>query len=637
MQEALGNDGAWPGSQGAAVPAQALQAPPSRRRWPALGALAVSLCLPLIAPAASSASGLGAISGTAVAASGKAPVPSLEVCATRPSEQFPAAGCTVTNSKGEYSISLQPGAYKVEFTNRACSEGCKTLDLVPQWYDGAPGGSSSFATAESVAVSEGTPTGGISAELATGGQIQGSVTAAAGLKEALDGIEVCAYDLSAEGAESCTNTSKTGTYALVGLGTGSYAVEFENTDCPEGGSCQTVNYIPQFYDDKATLAEATPLPVKAGSIVSEIGAALLSGGKIEGVVTALAGGAPVASVEVCALTPLDTIAVCTYANAHGEYALVGLGSGKYKVFFNNLACQDEVECRTLDYVPQYYDDRSTFAAGGEVEATAGSSVGDVDAALASGGEITGTVTQAPSGAPVEGIEVCAEATEGLIESCAETGADGSYTLVGLNGTYRVVFVGTVACPHGACSETHDIVEYWNEQFTSATANVVSVAAPGVVAGIDARLVESVAQLEGEVAAARLHEEELAAARRHEEEAAAARRQEEAAAVKKREEAIAAAKKALEELERRASVKIERVKVSAKSLSVTLRVAEPGVVTLSGPGVRRRSLQLTAGTHTVKLTLTSNGRKARLARRRIKLTAAEKVGSRAVAASKLVRL
>ena len=62
--------------------------------------------------------------------------------------------------------------------------------------------------------------------------------------------------------------------------------------------------------------------------------------------------------------------------------------------------------------------------------------------FAQAGEIEGVVTKAPSGAAVQGVEICAfdVAEDEEFTECAESKSDGSYEILGLDeGPYRVQF------------------------------------------------------------------------------------------------------------------------------------------------------------------------------------------------------
>jgi hypothetical protein len=95
-------------------------------------------------------------------------------------------------------------------------------------------------------------------------------------------------------------------------------------------------------------------------------------------------------------------------------------------------------------------------------------------------------------------------------------------------------------------------------------------------------------------------------------------------------------KRLEE-ELRASVVVEKVKVKARSVLITIRAAEPGDVTIAGRGLKRTVMLLSAGTHQITAALTRVGRAERKDHTKIKLLVSLKVGGRTVSVSKKARL
>ncbi len=99
-----------------------------------------------------------------------------------------------------------------------------------------------------------------------------------------------------------------------------------------------------------------------------------------------------------------------------------------------------------------------------------------------GSQISGKVTSAATETAIAGIEVCAwGAEETLLPPCAITGADGEYTISGLEpGTYIVEFDGSVETKLGYARQ------YYNDETSESKANPVEVGeAP--VSGINAAL------------------------------------------------------------------------------------------------------------------------------------------------------
>ena len=109
------------------------------------------------------------------------------------------------------------------------------------------------------------------------------------------------------------------------------------------------------------------------------------------------------------------------------------------------------------------------------------------AAAAGVGSIAGTVTDAGTGEPIEGIHVCAELS--FNQSCEETGADGSYAIGDLGeGSYRVAFR---AGYHETAADEYELLNYVTQYFDGKgwnDADFVAVTAGGTTSGIDAAMV-----------------------------------------------------------------------------------------------------------------------------------------------------
>lgn len=185
------------------------------------------------------------IKGTVTAQGTGEPLENVTVCA------FPEPGlnyCSTTEEGGKYVLVTPPGTYRVAF---------EVDGYVIQYYDGA--GDIDHATTVSVAEA---PVGGIDAALEQAGSIKGQV-ALGGIYGSRGEVEVCA--LSATNEECVNPDPYSGAYELRHLPPGSYKVRFSL-----GG------YFTQFFDDKATEAEAEPVTVTAGHERSGVDATLVA-------------------------------------------------------------------------------------------------------------------------------------------------------------------------------------------------------------------------------------------------------------------------------------------------------------------------------------------------------------------------
>lgn len=173
------------------------------------------------------------------------------------------------------------------------------------------------------------------------------------------------------------------------------------------------------------------LPLLFGALLFALpaGAVAAEGetGNITGQVTE-AAGKPVVEVEVCAEAVDESHFKCTTTGPDGTYEIPDLAPGKYKVGF----------WTTRNYVVQFWEDELTWGTATPVPVAGGQPTPDINAVLEVGATISGTVTAAATGAPVEEVEACA--ILGEIERCATTGAAGQYTIDGLvEGTWNVYF------------------------------------------------------------------------------------------------------------------------------------------------------------------------------------------------------
>ncbi len=160
-----------------------------------------------------------------------------------------------------------------------------------------------------------------------------------------------------------------------------------------------------------------------------VGAVAAEGGTgtITGTVSA-EGGPVVGEVEVCAKSVVDEGAFkCKSLLGGGFYEITELPAGEYKVGF----------WPTGNYVTQFWEQALTWEGAKAVPVVAELPTTGIDADLEVGATISGTITAAATGAPVEKVEACATLVEPdrgrklELERCAKTNAVGQYTIDGL--------------------------------------------------------------------------------------------------------------------------------------------------------------------------------------------------------------
>jgi hypothetical protein len=185
------------------------------------------------------------IRGTVTALGTGEPVENVTVCA------FPEPGmnyCATTDEDGKYAVVTPPGTYRVQFYDDG---------YVIQYYDG----SRDVDHATTVSVAE-APVGGIDAALERAGSIKGQV-ALSGVYGSKGEVEVCALSPTSE--ECVKPDPSSGGYEFLHIPPGSYKVRFSL-----GG------YFTQFFNHKATEAEAESVTVTAGHETSGVDATLIA-------------------------------------------------------------------------------------------------------------------------------------------------------------------------------------------------------------------------------------------------------------------------------------------------------------------------------------------------------------------------
>jgi len=257
------------------------------------------------------------------------------------------------------------------------------------------------------------------AAAATAGQITGKVT---GKGKPLRGICVIADPVNG-GLGYGATTGKNGTYRMRDVQPGRYFVTFASDLCQGSG-----NWLQQVYRNDTTPFGfgGTVVKVSSGKARTGIDGHLRLGGEISGTVTSTSGHK---LAGICVQTNGQVaggfVGLQVQTARNGTYHLHALFPGKYALQFN-IGCGSKG-----NYAP---------ASHRAIRIGYGQDVG-IDAALGTGGTITGKVTLGTtSGAPLAGICVFADNNSGSVSTQAATRPDGHYRVIGLGtDAYQLQF------------------------------------------------------------------------------------------------------------------------------------------------------------------------------------------------------
>ena len=321
--------------------------------------------------------------------------------------------------------------------------------------------------------------------------ISGKITEAEAPHAGIPNPNVCLYNESHTLIECQTvTTSGSGEYTIEPKGgAGNYLVGFNAT-----------GFASQYWDNRSSLYESTPVTVKANEVTENINAELEEAGtgSIAGRVTA--NGQGVGGIQVCAYGSESYGGPCVETNGNGEYTKSGVGVGTYTVSFSpqeNSSCEEEQGVKVRCALNANVIGQSVSSVHVKANKTE-----TVNVTLQVGGQISGTVTNASITHPgLAKVEVCAlkpykyEETEyfGRVR-CGYTNTSGQYTISGLeSGSYKVEFNGYICSipkkGEEECPEVY-VTEYYHGQLTVKKGESVSVTAGSNTGGINESLREA---------------------------------------------------------------------------------------------------------------------------------------------------
>ena len=310
------------------------------------------------------------------------PMPNIGVYISPPTGGYVAYD--YTDSSGVYTVTgLPTGTYYA----RSWDWG----DSVDEIYDNipCPGWSCGLSGGTPIGVTAGATKTGIDFGLVAGGRIGGTVTSAAGGLPLVN-VRVSVYRPDGSYVTDAYSDSS-GAYTVAGLPPAAYYAQTSNA----------LGYVDEVYDNITctggfcNVTSGTSINVTAGS-TAPANFGLAQGGRISGTVTDAATGLPLANTSVQIYSSSGSYVAYASTNGSGSYATLGLPAGTYRARTSN----------TSGYVDELYDNIScpsgscSVTSGAPISVTAGSTTSGISFALAAGGGISGTVTDASTGLPL---------------------------------------------------------------------------------------------------------------------------------------------------------------------------------------------------------------------------------------------
>jgi hypothetical protein len=373
------------------------------------------------------------------------PLANLEVAVY---EQFNRVATTFTDAQGNYATpGLPSGSYRVGTWNAGM--------LVDELYNNVPcpQGFCDFNTGTLIPLTVPNVASGINFVLSQGGKISGTVTAAAGATP-LDNVFV--NIVSSTGAFfSGAQTDQNGFYTTGAMPPGTYFAVVNNVP---GFAAQIYNGVncSQFCNTNT----GTPINVVANQTNTNINFALVPGGGITGTVTNVVDGTPISNWQVQLLSGSGAALATVSTNASGVYTFNSVQVGSYYVRTNQVG----------NFINQLYNGvicvgcNVTTSGGTLVPVTAGVNTPNINFALGPGGRISGTITNANGGAPLQNVQAQVFNSNGFGMGSTNTNASGFFNGFAVPaGTYFVRTNNTlgfinelwdnIPCPGSSCFVT----------------------------------------------------------------------------------------------------------------------------------------------------------------------------------------
>lgn len=405
------------------------------------------------------------ITGTVTGTDG--PLRSVRVSAYRsPTSSAYMATCT-TDAEGHYALlGLADGTYYIGFDptyyNNYVVRGAGLLE---EYYND----SRRLLESHGVAVVSGGKTTGIDAQLQKAGSISGYITERTGPAEYV--YIYAYYAATGDEVKHTQCSSLAGTYTLPDLWPGDYIIEFRKQVLPVPAPRQSL-----YFDDTMDRNAATLVTVVGGADTPHIDAHVDFRGSISGTVTC-AGSTPPDGVTVKVYRTAGGVPVATVSpTTGGAFTIPDLPTGEYLL---------EFDAEGTDYISEYYSDSTEPADAARVAVGRNGTVtSGIDADLAEGGVVTGTVV-GPLG-PLKGVSVSAcDPSTGVAVATTVTDAAGGYRLAALSAGDHVIKFDPA--PFNTVNGSDFVMEYHNDVTTLAGATRLPITLGSETSGINAEL------------------------------------------------------------------------------------------------------------------------------------------------------
>jgi len=402
-----------------------------------------------------------------------------------------AAPTNISGDGEQFSFSNVPegASYYVYFYDGAAAD-----NLAPAFDGGETLGAATPVTMPAAGGTVNAP----SATLVAGGEITGTVTNAS-TSAALSGGSVAAIPTVNGVAVSSgflndgggTLTLSGNTYTLSGLPSGEYVLQYANTATSPG-------YPKVYYSASGVtqlLAAASDFSVTTATAAQTANFAVPEAGTVTGTVLASGSDAPLAGVIVQFYTTSGQPVARTTTGSTGAYSESDLLPGSYKISFTQTNA-------ALPLALQYYTGAATLAQANAVTVVAGSTMSNINVALAPGGGITGKVVAARGEAALGDTGVFVLDASGNVLAHTTTANDGTYAVSNLPaGSYYVEFGAPNSqalnlLTDSALAQFGYAPEFYGGTLSLAGAKAVTVAAGADTTTIDGALLPASAAASG---------------------------------------------------------------------------------------------------------------------------------------------